>query len=102
MRPVRWHRLAVRARHALAEKTGQPLKSTLGSLGVLEGGKSGMSEAIRWEYRVLANNIYQPTDPKRIKPALDELNQLGEHGWEVAGAWGDSIGHGWFLLKRPK
>jgi hypothetical protein len=47
-----------------------------------------MSEATRWEYRILKEYIVDTWDHDRNKRALDELNVLGEQGWEVAGAWG--------------
>ena len=55
-----------------------------------------MSDFKKWEYRFLRESSSDESG------ALDELNELGEQGWEVAAAWSDDVANGYFLLKRPK
>ncbi|WP_149554530.1 hypothetical protein [Treponema pectinovorum] len=47
-----------------------------------------MAELTQWEY-------------KKIPSDIDELQKLGEQGWEAAGTFSNSGGGNQILLKRP-
>jgi len=58
----------------------------------------------KWEYKV---DIYEPTDESYNTGEIErELNELGDHGWELASVIehtsGERIADFVFVLKRSK
>ena len=55
----------------------------------------------QWEYKVL---YIEPKDNFRsdLKEFQENLNELGQEGWEVAGVMSHDISHAKLILKRRK
>lgn len=55
-----------------------------------------VQKRIQWEYKQLVRNL-----GKAIAPTADELNTLGQEGWELTGATTDAA-FAYFCFKRAK
>jgi len=61
------------------------------------GPRSSVPAMQKWEYRTLLKSAV-----KRKNTLEDELNRMGQAGWEVCGMAGHPAGQFTLILKRPK
>ena len=54
----------------------------------------------KWEYKVVRTT--RDEVPQTPEEFVAELNRLGEDGWEIAAALGESLLSGAVFLKRPR